>query len=76
MALVRTALFSISKAQATASQLAKTIADKTEAGVPLPALSAAYLCSHCLAVSTGLFCGTQQHDYESDQHVCDSGMWH
>ena len=30
--LVRTALLSISKAQATAAQLAKTIADKTEAG--------------------------------------------
>ena len=33
-ALVRTALLSISKAQATAGQLAKTIADKTEAGFP------------------------------------------
>lgn len=31
-ALVRTALLSISKAQATAAQLAKTIADKAEAG--------------------------------------------
>ena len=31
-AVVRSALLSISKVQATASQLAKTIADKTEAG--------------------------------------------
>ncbi|KAL3154440.1 hypothetical protein ABBQ32_013910 [Trebouxia sp. C0010 RCD-2024] len=34
-ALVRTALLSITKAQASASQLAKTIADKTEAGEDL-----------------------------------------
>ena len=45
-ALVHTALLSISKAQATASQLAKTIADKTEAGPALLALPAALsLCS-------------------------------
>lgn len=31
-AVVRTSLLTISQAQATASQLAKTIADKTEAG--------------------------------------------
>lgn len=42
-ALVHTALLSISQAQATAGQLAKTIADKTEAGGALLALPVACL---------------------------------
>ena len=46
-ALVRTALLSISQAQATAGQLAKTIADKTEAGSALLALPAACLSAEC-----------------------------
>lgn len=48
-AQVRTALVSISQAQATAGQLAKTIADKTEAGsallaLPVGVLTASLLC--------------------------------
>lgn len=68
-ALVRTALLSISQAQATASQLAKTIADKTEAGMALIALPAACLWAGCLTALLGPVCSTSMACSESAQHV-------
>lgn len=68
-ALVRTALLRISQAQASASQLAKTIADKTEAGPVLLALPAACLCADRPDALWQPFCTISAACPDSGQHL-------